>query len=114
MAPDEERVRQERTAANRNPTGSSSPASTPSPRPVAIEPPPSPPSSAIPFVLGAFGLAAFLIGFGLAFAGGNSMKEVSGLLSMVVGAVLIVGGFVVQAITRLRADLWWARHGDPH
>src|SRR6266849_4300221 len=68
-----------------------------------------PPSTVAHIVLGGIGAAAFLMGFLLAVGGGTALKQLEGLVSLVVGSVLIVGGLIVEAITRLRIDLWRAR-----
>ncbi|HYB42037.1 MAG TPA: hypothetical protein VEL75_09730 [Candidatus Methylomirabilis sp.] len=111
MEPDRERIA----------AGRPEPAAAPSHWPAAASPvasrpagaPPGPPVSGTPYLLGALGLVAFLIGFVLAFVGGSPTKEIEGLVSMVVGSILIAGAFIVDAITQLRADLWRARHGGP-
>lgn len=68
-----------------------------------------PPSTVAHIVLGGIGAAAFLMGFLLAVGGSTALKQIEGLVSLVVGSVLIVGGLIVEAITRLRVDLWQAR-----
>jgi hypothetical protein len=68
-----------------------------------------PPATVVHIVLGGLGAAAFLMGFILAVGGSTSIKQIEGLVSLVIGSVLIVGGLIVDAITRLRLDLWQAR-----
>ena len=70
------------------------------------------PVTVVHFVLGGIGGAAFLMGFLLAVGGNTPFKQLAGLISLVIGSVLIVGGLIVEAITRLRLDLWHARQAN--
>jgi hypothetical protein len=65
-----------------------------------------PPASGAPFLLGGIGLAAFVMGFLLAVGGRSNFQQLAGLISLVVGSVLLAGGFIVAAIVQLREDLW--------
>ena len=65
-----------------------------------------PPASGAPFLLGGIGLAAFLMGFLLAVGGRSNFQQLAGLISLVVGSVLLAGGFIVAAIVHVREDLW--------
>ena len=79
-------------------------------RPASVAPSTEPPpSSGAPFLLGGVGLAAFLMGFLLAVGGRSNFQQLAGLISLVVGSVLLVGGFIVAAIERVREDSWRER-----
>jgi hypothetical protein len=67
------------------------------------------PVTAVPIMLGGVGFAAFLMGCLLAVGGRTPFHQLAGLISLVVGAVLITGAVAVDAIARLRLDFWRAQ-----
>ena len=72
------------------------------------------PVTAVPIMLGGVGFAAFLMGVFLAIGGRTPFQQLAGLISLVVGAVLITGAVAVDAIARLRLDFWRAQQWGEH
>ncbi len=68
--------------------------------------------SVAPVALGTIGVLVAMIGLIAFLTARHAVREIAGLIGLVIASVLIVGACIVEAIAHLRADLSRSRNSE--